>query len=55
VQKEACLALEALTSFPDANLPLPGGVQVAPLLEAAKERHAEDCKEVVDIILSRLP
>jgi len=55
VQKEACLALETLTSFPNANLPMPGGAQIAPLLEFAKERFGEDCKEAADVILSRLP
>lgn len=55
VQKHACLALEALTSFPDANLPLPGGVQVSPLLEAAKANFPDECEDIVDRILPRLP
>lgn len=58
VQREACLAIEVLTCFPDANLPGKGvggvGVQIVPLLEAAKSNFPQDCEEAVDTILSRL-
>lgn len=54
VQREACLALEALTAFPDANLPDLPGVQTAPLLEAAALKYPKECKVTADIVLSRL-
>jgi len=54
VQREACLTLEALTAIQSAFLPDLPGLQTAPLLEAAMERHPDECKEVAKIVLSRL-
>jgi len=54
VQREACLTLEALTSIQSAFLPDLPGLQTAPLLEAARERYPDACKEVAEIVLSRL-
>lgn len=54
VQREACLTLEALTAIQSANLPDLPGIQTAPLLEAARERFPDACKEVAEIVLSRL-
>jgi len=54
VQREACLTLEALTAIQSANLPDLPGIQTAPLLEAARERYPDACKEVAEIVLSRL-
>lgn len=53
VQQEACLVLEALTSFPDANLPALPGVQIAPLLEDVTEKYPQ-FKEIAQTVLSRL-
>ena len=54
VQREACLTLEALTAIQSANLPDLPGIQTAPLLNAARERFPDECKEVAEIVLSRL-
>jgi hypothetical protein len=54
VQREACKALEALTQYKGANLPDLPGVQMAPLLEAARKRFPKDCGDVASVVLSRL-
>jgi hypothetical protein len=54
VQREACMALEALTQYKGANLPDLPGVQLAPLLEAAKNRFPKACGDVASIVLTRL-
>jgi len=54
VQYEACLTLDTLTAFPDANLPDLPGVQTAPLLEAAAHRFPQECKVTAAIVISRL-
>lgn len=54
VQREACMALEALTEYKGANLPDLPGVQMAPLLEGARKRFPNECEKVAGIVLSRL-
>jgi hypothetical protein len=54
VQREACKALEALTQYKGANLPYLPGVQIAPLLEAARQRFSKDCGDIASVVLSRL-
>ena len=54
VQREACLALEALTAFPDAYLPDLPGAQTAPLLEEAAQRFEDDCRSSAETVLARL-
>lgn len=54
VQGGACAVLEALTAFPDANLPDLPGAQTAPLLELAAARFPGDCIESAGKVLDRL-
>mmetsp|Transcript_4389 Transcript_4389/g.8440 ORF Transcript_4389/g.8440 Transcript_4389/m.8440 type:complete len:684 (-) Transcript_4389:172-2223(-) len=54
VQREACMALEALTQYQGANLPDLPGVQMAPLLEAARNRFPKECGDIAGVVLSRL-
>jgi len=53
VQKEACLAMEILTSFPDAYLPNGVNEQSDALLQAAAENFPEACLKSVNAIKGR--
>jgi hypothetical protein len=54
VQRECCWLLEAITSFPDANLPNLPTLQLSHLLESSSKRFPSECREPVSKILPRL-
>jgi len=54
VQKNAIEALEAMTSFSDANLPDLPKTQTEPLLEAARTKFPEACGEAASAIMAKL-
>lgn len=54
VQKNACLALDAMTSFSDANLPELPRTQTEPLLEAARYNFPRECGATAERVMARL-
>jgi hypothetical protein len=54
VQKEGCRALQAVTDYPQANLPELPRSQTEPLLISAKDKFPAECAESAGILLSRL-